>query len=208
MTIDTANALYRYFETLYNLNQSLIILCGVDVIDNRGQYEKYIEEVIQAVPRLVPYKFYQNISDHAIEASDGLMVFAYDLPFLKEDYERIFQAHKEYLINTKIIRNKLEHKLHAARIVASGSGSVSLFDITYKVDDKEVEIEASEIIEFVKEINNLFSKIQAEVGQFACENNLEDHPCYRKLTRYPFSEFNKIYESNLLRTFGKALLPF
>ena len=35
MTTKAANALYRYFETLYNLNQSLITLCGIDVIDKR-----------------------------------------------------------------------------------------------------------------------------------------------------------------------------
>ena len=208
MTIDAANALYRYFETLYCLNQSLIILCGVDVIDNRGHYEKHIEDVIQAVPRLVPYKYNRDISDHAITVSDGLMEFAHELPFLKGDYEMIFLTHKEFLIKVKKIRNKLEHKLHGAKIVASSSGSVSFFAITYEVAGEDIEIEVSEIIGFVKEINTMFSKIQAEVEQFAYENKLDDHPCYWKLTRYRFSEFNKIFESNLLRTFGKALLPF
>lgn len=208
MTIDAANALYRYFETLYNLNQSLIILCGVDVVDNRVHYEKHTEDVIQAIPRLVPYKYNWDISDHAIEVSDGLMEFVHEIPFLKGDYEMIFQSHKEFLIKAKKIRNKLEHKLHGARIVASSSGSVSFFAITYEVAGEDIEIEVSEIIGFVKEINTMFSKIQAEVDQFACENKLDDHPCYWKLTRYRFSEFNKIYESNLLRTFGQALLPF
>lgn len=208
MTIDAANALYRYFETLYYLNQSLIILCGVDVIDNRGHYEKHIEDVIQAVPRLVPYKYNWDISDHAITVSDGLMEFAHELPFLKGDYEMIFLTHKEFLIKVKKIRNKLEHKLHGAKIVASSSGSVSFFAITYEVAGEDIEIEVSEIIGFVKEINTMFSKIQAEVEQFAYENKLDDRPYYWKLTRYRFSEFNKIFESNLLRTFGKALLPF
>ena len=45
MTTKAANALYRYFETLYNLNQSLIKLCGIDVIDNSSLYEKYIEDM-------------------------------------------------------------------------------------------------------------------------------------------------------------------
>ena len=208
MTIDAANALYRYFETLYYLNQSLIILCGVDVIDNRGHYEKHIEDVIQAVPRLVPYQYNWDISDHAITVSDGLMEFAHELPFLKCDYEMIFLTHKEFLIKVKKICNKLEHKLHGAKIVASSSGSVSFFAITYEVAGEDIEIEVSEIIGFVKEINTMFSKIQAEVEQFAYENRLDDHPYYWNLTRYRFSEFNKIFESNLLRTFGKALLPF
>ena len=51
-----ANALLRYFEALYTLNQNTITLCGVDVIDNNGQFEKYVDDVIFTIPRLVPYK--------------------------------------------------------------------------------------------------------------------------------------------------------
>lgn len=47
MTIQTVNALSGYFQTLYDLNHDLITLCGMDVIDNSGQYEKYIKKLIQ-----------------------------------------------------------------------------------------------------------------------------------------------------------------
>ena len=57
MTVETANALGGYFQALYDLNHDLITLCGMDIIDNSGQYEKYIKNVIQAVPRLVPYDY-------------------------------------------------------------------------------------------------------------------------------------------------------
>lgn len=54
MNVEIANALYRYFEALYELNQNIIVLCGVDVLDNRGEYEKNIENVIHLMPKLVP----------------------------------------------------------------------------------------------------------------------------------------------------------
>lgn len=34
MTKEIANALFGYLETLYNLNQKLVKLCGIDVIDD------------------------------------------------------------------------------------------------------------------------------------------------------------------------------
>lgn len=40
MTSEICNALFRYFEALYDLNRDLIMLCGADVLDNSGQYDK------------------------------------------------------------------------------------------------------------------------------------------------------------------------
>lgn len=57
MNVEIASALYRYFEALYELNQNIMVLCGIDVLDNRGEYEKNIENVIHLVPKLVPYKY-------------------------------------------------------------------------------------------------------------------------------------------------------
>ena len=56
--------------------------------------------------------------------------------------------------------------------------------------------------------NLVFAKLQHAVDMFAGKNNLADHPYYWKLVRYNFSDFNNIYECDLLRTFGKAMLPF
>lgn len=208
MTTKVANALYRYFETLYTLNQNLIVLCGIDAIDNRGQSEDYIDKVVQAVPRLIPYEWNKVQNSYVISDKSGLMDFSTELPFLKNDYEDILKKHIEFLKKTKKVRNKLEHRMHSATVVASSSGTMSLFSMTYSVEEQEYRLDADEIIEFVKDMNNLFSKIQTLVDQFACSNKLEDHPYYWRLIRHSFLEFNKVYESDLLRTFGKVLLPF
>ncbi len=208
MTVEAANALFRYFESLYTLNQNLIVLCGVDVLDHRGQYEQRIDDIVMAIPRLVPYVFNKKNGSYEISQNDGLVKFSNDIPFIIADYSSILQNHTTFLKKIKKVRNKLEHEMHGARIVASMSSNSSLFSVTYEVADYEIDIKASEIIAFTKDINTMFSKIQVLVDQFACINGHESHPYYERLVRYQFTEFNKIYESNLLRTFGKALLPF
>lgn len=86
MTIQIANALYRYFEALYELNQNILVLCGVDVLDNYEQYEKQVESVIQLIPRLVPYAQDKNTRGYKIISRDGLLEFSNEIPFLNMDY--------------------------------------------------------------------------------------------------------------------------
>ena len=208
MQIITANALYRYFETLYNMNQNLIVLCGTDVFDHKGEQERRIDEVIMAIPRLVPYSFNKKTSVYEIGKTDGLMEFSDDIPFLHTDYECILQKHDSFLENAKKVRNKLEHEMHGARIVASSSGTTSLFSVTYEVGENEIDICATELIAFTKDLNILFSKIQELVKQSTLEHKYGDHPYYWRLIRYDYADFNKIFDSSLLHIFGKALLPF
>ena len=208
MTITTANALFRYFETLYGLNQNLIVLCGTDVYDHKGEQERRIDEVIMEVPRLVPYSFNKKTGAYEMARADGLMSFADDMLFLEADYEAILQKHKDFLEKAKKVRNKLEHEMHGARIVASSSSTTSLFSVTYEVAENEIELCAAELIAFTKDMNILFSKIQDLVKQFAREHKCSDHPYCWRLVRYDYIDFNKIFESKLLHIFGKALLPF
>lgn len=208
MTREVGNALFRYFETLYGLNQNLIILCGINIFDNGGKFEKYIEKVIMDIPRLVPYVHDYKTCGYKLEPKDGLLEFSEEIPFLQEDYEYILQTHICFLEKSKRVRNKLEHKMHGADAVASSSSSFSLFGITYEVAGEEIDLEAEEFISFVKDINIMFDKIQTLLDQYAAEIEMCDHPYYCRMVRYRFSDFNKLYESNLLRIFGKALLSF
>ena len=210
MTIQIANALYRYFEALYELNQNILVLCGVDVLDNCEQYEKHVESVIQLIPRLVPYV--RSAGVYKISSRDGLLEFSNEIPFLNDDYQQLLKKHYDFLITVKTIRNKLEHRMHGATVSSSGSGSAILFEINYKIEDpgeeKMLRITAGALISFAKEINIMFSKIQTLVDGFAYENQKTDYAYYRRLVKYDFCNFNKLYESNLLREFGKAMLSF
>ncbi len=209
MNKEIANALGGYFETLYDLNRDLITLCGLDIIDNAGQYEVFVKNVIQAVPRLVPYAYKKSDQKYIIVPHDGLLEFSEHISFLKDDYESILRHHYAFLENVKTIRNKFEHKMHGVQLVASGSveGSVS-FDMTYLTGDQKITLTAAEFIRFTKDINCLFSKIQKLIGAFAYENGKSDHRYYRRLIRYDFCDFNRIYESDILEIIGKAFFPF
>ena len=208
VTIIIANALYRYFETLYNLNQNLMVLCGEGVVHYRGDPKKRLDDVLMSIPRLVPYVFNKTTHEYRIVQSDGLMKFSGDIPFISEDYENILKKHIECLEKVKKIRNKLEHEMHGPRIIASNSGTFSLFSVTYEVVDEEIELCANELIAFVKDMNILFSKLQDLVINSEDVRKYEDYPYYLRLTRYDFSDFNRLFESNLIKIFGKALVPF
>ena len=178
-------------------------------MDNTGHYEKYIKNVIQAVPRLVPYDYDKKNQIYKINRRDELLEFLDQIPFLLDDYESILQRHGEFLSKVKNIRNKFEHKMHGARLVAGGSvgGSVA-FDMTYEVGVQKIELTAGEIIRFTKDINCTFSKIQKLIDAFAYENKKSNHPYYRRLIRYDFCDFNIIYDSDILGIVGKSLFPF
>ena len=206
MTIDLANALCSYFEVLYNLNKSIITLCGVDVIDNFGQYEKFVDNVVFSIPRLVPYR--KDGQQYKIDKNDGLMEYEQDLPFLVDGYSDLLLSNHAFLEKVKVIRTKLEHKMHVASITSSGSGNYVLLDVVYKVEDQEYTLYAGEMIQFAKQMNELFAKIQDEVVHFVFEKGKSGSIFYRRLTKYSFLNFNKIYESDVLRLVGKSLLPF
>ena len=205
MTVETAGALGRYFETLYTLNQNLIVLCGADICDSI-EFDRRVDEVVTAIPRLVPYRKVKSV--YIIEKSDGLMKFSQDLPFLGGEYEKILQEHVDFLEKVKKVRNKLEHEMHGAFIVASSSGNTSMFSATYRIGEADVCLRASEIMGFVKDMNALFSKLQGLVKQFAYDDRYSGHPYFRRLVRCDFADFNRILESDLLYCFGKTLQAF
>lgn len=208
MNLVIANSLYGYFEALYNLNRDVIALCGMDVINHRGLYDRYIESIILTAPRLVPYSYNKKAEIYVIKKSDGLMEFSSELPYLKNDYETILQHHYFFLRSIKRIRDRLEHQMHGAQNIAASSGNDLSFELTYLVHGEELTLTILQLIEFVKELNIMFSKLQQEVKTFAFEQEKTSYAYYYRLTRFDFLDFNKIYESKELIFFGKSLLPF
>lgn len=209
MTVEISNALFGYFEALYDLNRNLIMLCGVDVIDNEGQYEKRVREIVQNIPRLVPYAFSHQEQKYVLDDHAGLLEFCDELRFLKSGYMQIFTQNYSFLEDIKTVRNQFEHKMHGVRLVGSDSGSGLLFSVTYELKRKsEITLTANAFMQLAKSLNELFSEIQDVVSAFAHKQEKADYTYYRRLLRYRFSDFNKIYENDQLRNFGKALFPF
>lgn len=214
MEIEICNSLSGYIQTLYVLNQKLIKLCGIDVINKYEYCHKEIFDIIQEIPRLVPYVF--NTKKKVLELTDknGLLEYKNKINYLENHYLNILQENYDFLNKIRIIRNKYEHKMHDVKRKSSGSGTTSYFDFEFEVyipENKKfesIEVKAIEFIKLTKQLNTLFSLIIKEVLAYAYKEGKSDYPYYQRLYRFDFQEFNKIYNSDLLRTFGKLMLDF
>ena len=208
MNIKIANSLFGYFETLYYLNQKLIKLCGVNVIDDFEFCGKEVLDIIQELPRIIPYSFNGKKQKLELKDGNGLLEYSDNIVYLKNDYEQILLNNYDFLDKIRVIRNTYQHKMHGINHKSSGSGSFSLFDFDFDINGKEVEVCAGSFIKLFKELNILFSKLSKDVSKYAYENGKDDYAYYRRITRFEFIDFNKLYESNLLRTFGQFMKQF
>ncbi len=208
MNVKIANSLSGYFETLYYLNQKLIKLCGINVIDDFESYDKEVLDIIQDIPRIIPYSINKKTNRLELKNRDGLLEYDEIITYLKKDYEQILLNNYVFLDDVRIIRNTYQHKMHGINHKSSGSGSLSLFDFDFDIDGKEIEVCAGSFIKLFKELNILFSKLVSDVSGYAYENDKQDYAYYRRITRFDFKDFNRLYESNLLRIFGQFMKNF
>ncbi len=208
MNIEIANAMYGYLETLYQINQKLLRLCGCDVIDIGENNSKIVLDIIQDIPRLVPYSYNNMKKVLEYDYKNGLLEFKNDIEYLLEEYEKILKENYNFLNDVRKIRNKYEHKMHDVQHIASGSGSNCLFDFSFKVAEEDIELTAEEIIKLVKALNILFSKIVYDISVYAYKNQKEDYSYYRRITRFNFTDFNDLYDSDLIRKIGSAMNDF
>ncbi len=174
MIPEIIDALGGYLETLYGLNHKLIKLCGVDTL---YPFDKTILDIIQDIPRIIPYKCYEK-NKLKLENGDGLLEYQDDLPYLKKDYEKILLENHDFLNNIRKIRNKYAHKLHAVQHVGSASSPASPFSYTFEIEDKDenenrITLAAGSFIKLIKALNNLFSKIVFDIPTFADGENKE-----------------------------------
>ncbi len=209
MNLEIANALFGYFETLYIINKNLIRLCGAEVFYDRfSEFKKLTLDIIQDIPRIIPYSYSNKKSDLVLDKRNGLLEYYTEMPYLLDSYKNMLNIHKEVLNKIRKIRNKYEHKMHDVKYKSSGTGTMSLFDIEFNVNNELIKLYAGELIKLVKDINILFSKIVQEVSCYAYENEKQGYTYYERLCRFDFKDFNKIYESDILRKIGKIMNPF
>lgn len=211
LTTEIANALFGYFELLYDLNRNILKLCASGSIYDMGQYTKISYDAIQAIPRLVPYR--QINKKLELSDDEGVLCFSNNLPFLENNYRVLFNNNVSFLSTIKCLRNKLEHNMHSVKLIASNQGSFDLFSIEYSIKnddecDKTLVLSAASLIKLVKEINCIFSKIQFAISVFVEKNNREKYWYYRRLLSIDFCDFNELFDSKLIRSVGKILYDF
>ncbi|KAA3384399.1 hypothetical protein [Akkermansia muciniphila] len=207
MDVKIANAMSGYIQTLYYMNKKLIKLCGLNAFINDMTGYKEMLDISQDIPRVIPY--YWNMKNEKLELNDsnGLLEFSVDIEFLKSDYEYILCSNYEFLNKIRQIRNKHGHKMHDVKQQSVGDGSLYLFDFTVKINEVEICVCAGEFISLLKQINLLFSKIVKEISLFGHDQR-PDSLYYQWITHFDFLDFNKLYDSDLLRTIGKIMYDF
>ena len=206
MTKEIANALLGYFEVLYNSNQKLLHLCGSDCFDEENTSK--VLEIIQDIPRLIPYKFSKNTEENIIANRDGLIEYDKEIGFLEKEYGAILKENYCFLDKVRKIRNKDEHKMHAIKTTVVGSGTHILFEFGFVVtdnngEDEEIFVNAEEFIRVFKRLNKLFSRLQKAVQLYAEENQKTEYAYYKGIARFDFCDFNKLYDSFGRRTVEK-----
>lgn len=132
MNVKIANALFGYFETLYYINQKLIKLCGVDVTNCFETSEYEILDIIQNIPRIIPYCWNYEKKQLEYKKSNGLLEFSDNISYLKSEYDEILSNNYNFLNDIRLIRNKYQHKMHDINHKSSGSGSMNLFDFSFR----------------------------------------------------------------------------
>ena len=128
MNIEIANAMYGYFETLYIMNQNLIKLCGAEIFYYRfSEFEKLTLDIIQDIPRLVPYSYDNKKQDLNLDNSNGLLEYQAEIKYIKEDYQNILDKYKEPAFSRLhprgyLVRFTIENEQQVRRILQILSG--------------------------------------------------------------------------------------
>lgn len=208
MNQEIANAMFGYLETLYNCNQNIIKLCGLDIMYNSYDYKKIILDVIQDIPRLIPYSYINKHGKLELVDRDGLIEFNDELGDIKSKYNEILTKNYIFLDKVRKIRNQYEHKMHNVKEKSEGSGTVVLFEFSFEVNNETIDIFASEVIELFKMLNKLYSNIVEMIKTYACENGKTEFAYYSRICRFDFGDFNLLYDSNLINKIGKCMSKF
>ena len=138
----------------------------------------------------------------------GLLEFKDTLKFLESDFSDILKDNYEFLNSIRQIRNSYQHKMHDMKLLGKGSGTLILFEIEFKISEKEICLYAGNFIKILLQLNSVYAKIQSNIDTFAYENNMTDYAYYRRLSRFDFNDFAAIYQDKNLRPIGKLMHTF
>ena len=208
MNLKIASALYGYFETMYIMNQRLIQLCGYNIMACDELPTKVLLDIIQDLPRVIPYEWSHREQKLVLSTKNGLLEFQDDLPYLRNSYEDILSKHYDFLDIVRKIRNKYEHRMHDIDWLGTVGSPFSFFDVQFNVNGDYFNVHGLELIALVKDLNILFSTLSTDVQKCANATNLASYPYNQKLSRFDYVDFNEIYGSPLLPKIGNILYPF
>ncbi len=197
------NAIYKYVEVLYYNNQKLIGLFGVDAIDGFDNGSKDMLNIIQDIPRLIPYKYNTRKRKLELIPEDGLLIYK-SMNKLFLEYNKVLKNNRKCLIKIKKIRNKCEHLLHNVNLRSCYTDNNSWFRYSFRVKSSNYIIESAELISLFKDLNKLYDNLIKEMLEYSYKKKI-NHPFYTHLQKIKLLGFNKLYDSGLLYEIGKSI---
>ncbi len=145
MNFEFANSLSGYIETLYYINKNIIKLSGRDAF-HYDNSEKLVLDIMQDIPRIIPYKYDKKTKKLIVNDKDGLLEYQNELMILKEEYDKILEINHDIIDKIRKIRNKYEHKMHNIKCLSSRSGGDSLLSFDFIVGGGSIKVETEELI--------------------------------------------------------------
>lgn len=203
MNLEIINSIYKYIEVLYENNQRLTKIFGIDALDAITNGSKDILDIIQNIPRLIPYSYDNKKEKLFLFKNDGLLQYKKELPDLKNKYQTILDNNEKCLKKVKQIRDKYEHILHNVNLQSCYKGNDSWFEYGFEIGNTKYHIESKELLNLFKELNVLYNDLISEILKYVYKNKLNN--TYGFLARIDLLGFNKIYDSGLLHEIGKAI---
>ena len=197
------NAIFKYIKVLFENNQRLIKVFGMNAIDDDGTED--ILNIIQDIPRLIPYSYCEKDDKLFLESDDGLLQYKSIITYLQDSYKKILNDNPECLKKIKKIRNKCEHELHNIENPSQYTNNDDWFEYFFKIKSKKYSIESEELVKLFKELNILYDRLISDMLNYAYSKKI-DHCFFSKLSRIKLLDFNKLYESKLLYEIGKAII--
>ncbi len=193
---------------LYDTNIELIKLLGYSKLEFEDveKIEDLFISLAQNICWLIPTKTDFEKKQIKIMKDDGILDFKDEIHFIAEDYHKLFNDNKEILFDIKYIRNKAEHKRHIIKVKMIGSGTVpESLNIIVKIEDKTYDLKVKDYISLIIGLNTIFDKMIEEIVEIAKESNEMDHPFVRKHTRFKFSQFTYIINSDVIIQVGRIM---
>lgn len=145
MNLKIANALYGYFETMYIMNQRLIQLCGYNIMACNELPTKLLLDIVQDVPRVIPYMYERKDEKLVLAKRNGLLEFQDEIPYLRSDYAKILEDHYSFIDTVRKIRNKYEHRMHDVDWLGTVGGPFNYFDVQFEVNEEVLNVNGKKL---------------------------------------------------------------
>ena len=197
------NSIYKYIEVLYENNQKLIKLFGINSLYAITDGSKDILNLIQDIPRLIPYSYSKEDNKLYLINNDGLLQYEKEMPDLKKHYKKIIEENEECLKKVKRIRNKYEHILHNVELQSCFKENNIWFEYRFEIENKKCCIDSKELIQLFEDLNILYNGLISKMLEYVYKNELNN--TYGFLEKVNLLGFNKLYESEILYEIGKAI---